>query len=130
MKLLKIRLKSKQEKDKLYDKNKRKRTVVDSWKDDFAWLDVKDEALFCTYCKSFPTIAGNTSFIKGSTSLHRSILLSHDTSRNHIAAKTYYLQRLNADPNKTKKVKMSHNVLKSLVLLLIPLQSSQMKKSR
>ena len=45
-----------------YEALGRKRSLWESWKDEFQWLENKDGILFCTVCKEFPALV-DTSII-------------------------------------------------------------------
>lgn len=80
--------KSQAEKDKEYDK-KRKRLFQTNWLTDFPWLRVESEEsdiAFCSICRQYPQIADKTSGLyigKGIT--RRDTLTSHQLSSKHVS---------------------------------------------
>jgi hypothetical protein len=58
-------------------KYQRKRGFIDSWSKDFDGLQDSSDGLICTYCKTFPNIAGPSSFISGNKSYRIDGIRSH-----------------------------------------------------
>ena len=93
--------------NKMYDANKRKRTIVPSWKSEFAWLVTDDThpdggKIFCKSCRSvyaplvnrkqpdrFRKYANGPFVAGGSGNLRHDSLSTHDTSEGHRYAEQY-----------------------------------------
>lgn len=75
--------KSISEKNKEYDK-KRKRTFIDEWKQEFPWVFLEDNLMYCTPCTKFPNLTDKTSsFYVGCSNYRKGALQSHETNRKH-----------------------------------------------
>ncbi|XP_062616845.1 zinc finger protein 862-like [Saccostrea cucullata] len=92
---------SDENKDQKYDKNKRKRTFQEGWKERYPWVDQDDDGLmFCKYCRSFPEFANKSSALyKGTTNLKIDPLISHDKTNEHLTVSKHYLTKKNPISN-------------------------------
>ena len=48
-----LQLEKRRQQQKEYDQKKRKRPVIDTWLEEFDWVDVVDGILYCKVCKEF-----------------------------------------------------------------------------
>lgn len=115
------------EKNKDYDKNKRRRTIVPSWKEEFKWL-ISDETatnsgkLYCQQCRGiYGPLAirktasdkikryANGPFVVGSTNLKHDALTTHEKSEGH-----KYAVEITASRNKPQGESSAEKILHSL----------------
>ena len=79
----------KREKRKLqqqtYNKKNRKRTIIDTWVDEYDWVGTDGNTLFCQVCRDYPTISDpKSTLVTGITSNYRKETLRfHDKSVKH-----------------------------------------------
>ena len=79
----------KQKKDETYDREKRCRQFLPSWLDEFPWLELREEKMFCKVCSKYPLLAvttkGKDTFVdSGSDCFHKGTPKAHDGSRCHL----------------------------------------------
>ena len=54
-----------------------------SWLSDFAWLVYENSLLTCKFCKTFPSMAGNSDFLKGCKTFKKETLKIHSENQKH-----------------------------------------------
>ena len=64
----------------LYDDEKRTRTLVPTWTETYPWVKFVEGKMYCNFCKDYPTLAGQNSFVYGSTAFHISNLKSNESN--------------------------------------------------
>ena len=88
-----------QNKHAKYDKAKRVRCYLKSWEENWPWLtyDAEKHAMFCKYCKDFPTIAKSSgsrnAFLDGCSLFRVESMKAHQVSEAHMLCTTYYMQK-------------------------------------
>lgn len=85
---------------------KRSRGFVESWKEEFQWIEDTDKGMICNYCKEFKDLAGETKFVNGNISYRIENIRTHDASEKH---------RNCADAHfaaQTKKLTIMHTIIK------------------
>ena len=53
----------KKTRDKIYDDEKRARTFVPTWTETYPWVKFVEGKMYCNFCKEYPTLAGQNSFV-------------------------------------------------------------------
>ena len=79
----------KRERDRAYDKDKRKRDFQDAWKKDRPWLywDQENKRMFCEYCRQFPKFVGaSCNFVSGCTNVKLCAVKFHEEQKGHTRA--------------------------------------------
>lgn len=92
----KIAEKDTKEASRVYESTKRKRTIRESWKGEFAWLVTNDSIMYCQICRSVYgklavkrctadkyTKYSKGPFVTGCTNLRHDGLLHHENSQGH-----------------------------------------------
>jgi hypothetical protein len=75
---------------KIYDDEKRVRTFAPTWTETYLWVKLVEGKMYCNLCKEYPTLAGQNSFVYGSTTFHISNLKSDKSSRAHLMCMSRY----------------------------------------
>ena len=92
----------KNEADRQYDKTRRQRKVVPSWKSEFSWLITDETAVYCKVCRAIYGPFSNSKisdknrkygtgpFVKGCFNLRHDTLTCHQASHGHVQAQAIY----------------------------------------
>lgn len=67
-----------------YEKTKRKRSVHDEWMEEFEWLEVEEDKMFCKACLARPELSDKKStLVTGCTTFRKETLKFHNKSEKH-----------------------------------------------
>lgn len=108
------------QKDRKYDKYKRKREFKIEWKKSFPWLLYKDNKMFCKHCSDCKHIAQQDgAFLNGTNHFRLQNIKSHDVSRQHQRCTATVLARECPDsaPMNVALANMSTDILSKMCKL-------------
>ena len=73
----------------VYEKEKRTRTFLTKWRDDFKWMeyDADSNVMFCAPCRKFD---GERRFVTGTNNFRIDALKHHEESSNHVSCQLKY----------------------------------------
>lgn len=100
-----LQLEKRRQQQKEYDQKKRKRPVIDTWLEEFDWVDVVDGILYCKVCKEFSQLSDpKSSLVVGIKEKHRKESLKwHNKSLKHVNCVEH--KKALANPTQTKMAK-------------------------
>lgn len=89
-----------EESKKAYEKDKRDRHFVDSWRDAFKWVDFDSEegVMFCVACRKFDSKSEGR-YVKGTDHFKKDSLESHEASKPHLTCMKKYEMKLLKEKN-------------------------------